>query len=354
MSLSVPAPDGSDDPTLFEARGTWSPESSPSSTSSAQLALALLGFVLLGLLIYQAGPRELLQHLRVLGWWAPVIFLPYAFSSAFDAAGWRVTFVQFRPALWRLYLARLVGEAMNSITPTAYLGGEPVKAFVLQRFGVPLTEGATSVILAKTALTVAQIAFVIVGAALFMIRSDSGIAMIPTLVVLALAGIGVAALLVLLQRRGLVAFVTRLIRRVMPRARLAARLAERAPEIDERLRSFYGARPRAAAASVAFHFIGWITGAAEVFAIMMLIGHPVSIGDAIIVEALAQPMRLAGIFIPGTIGVQEAGGMVIFGMLGLPPELGLAMMLLKRVREIGFNLIGLALMTRLRPSSTPA
>jgi putative membrane protein len=302
-------------------------------------------------LIYQAGPRQLAQHIRVLGWWAPIIFLPYAFSSAFDAAGWRVTFVHFRPALWLLYLARLIGEAMNSITPTAYLGGEPVKAFVLQRFGVPLTEGTTSVILAKTALTIAQIAFVVVGVALFLIRNDAGVATIPAVLALALAGIAVAAVLVVLQRRGLVSFVARAIRRVFPRARLAARLAERAPEIDLRLRSFYGARPREAAASVALHFVGWIIGAAEVFAIMALIGHPVSIADAIVIEALAQPMRLAGIVIPGTLGVQEAGGMVIFGLLGLPPELGLAMMLLKRVREIGFNLLGLGLLTRLRPNA---
>ena len=347
MSLSAPTSDGSDR-ALAPEGGAW-PSAAAAAGNSAQFALAGLGFVLLSILIYQAGPRELAQHLSVLGWWAPIIFLPYAFSSVLDAAGWGATFVHFRPALWLLYLARLVGEALNSLTPTAYLGGEPVKAFVLHRFGVPLTEGATSVILAKTALTIAQIAFVIVGVTLFLVRKDTGIATLPTVIALFLAGGGVAAVLVLLQRRGLVTFVARMARRVVPRARLAARLAERAPEIDARLRSFYGARPRAAAASVAFHFAGWITGAAEVFAIMTLIGHPVSIGDAIVIEALAQPTRLAGIFIPGTIGVQEAGGMVIFSILGLPAELGLAMMLLKRVREIGFNLLGLGLLTRLRP-----
>jgi hypothetical protein len=47
--------------------------------------------------------------------------------------------------------------------------------------------------------------------------------------------------------------------------------------------------------------------------------------------------------------VQEAGGMVIFGVLGLAPELGLAMMLLKRIREIGFSLLGLGLLARMRP-----
>jgi glycosyltransferase 2 family protein len=353
MSRSVPSPDASDGAAIATAPDGWS-TNRPTMGGTAQLALAALGFVLLGGLIYQAGPRALAQHLRVLGWWTPVLFLPYAVSSAFDAAGWRVTFERFRPKLWLLYLARLVGEAMNSITPTAYLGGEPVKAFLLQRFGVPLTEGTASVILAKTALTIAQIAFVIVGVTLFAVRRDVGVATLPIVVVLAAAGVGIAALLVVLQRRGLVAFIARQIRRVFPRARLAGRLAERAPEIDARLRAFYGARPRAAAASVALHFVGWLTGAAEVYVIMLLIGHPIGVGDAIIVEALAQPTRLAGVLIPGTIGVQEAGGMVIFGLLGLSPELGLAMMLLKRVREIGFSLLGIALLTRLRPRAAPA
>ncbi len=353
MSLPTPASDRSDDRALASDREGWGASSATSATST-QLALALLGFALLGLLVYQTGPRELAQHVRVLGWWAPLICLPYAVSSVWDAAGWRVTFVHFRPTLSLLYLARLVGEAMNSITPTAYLGGEPVKAFVLQRFGVPLTDGAASVILAKTALTIAQIAFVVVGAALFLVRHDVGVATVPTVLTLALAGAAVTVALVMLQRRGLVAMIARLIHRLLPRSRLAARLATRAPEIDDRLRSFYGARPRAAAASVVLHFAGWVTGAAEVYVIMLLIGHPVSAGDAVIIEALAQPARLAGVVIPGTLGVQEAGGMLIFGLLGLPPQLGLALMLLKRVREIAFNLLGLGLLTRLRPAGTPA
>jgi len=312
--------------------------------------MAGFGFVLLGVLIYQAGPRRLAAHMQVLGWSAPLIFLPYAISTVFDTAGWRMTFVRFRPTLALLYAARLVGEAMNSITPTAYLGGEAVKAFVLQRFGIPLTEGATSVILAKTALTIAQIAFVIIGVVLFLMRRGADLTTLSTVLALVAAGVLAAGVLVVLQHRGLVAFCARAARRLLPRARLAARLADRAPEIDSGLRAFYGARPRAAAAAVALHLVGWLVGAAEVYAIMALIGHEVSVGDAIVIEALAQPARLAGIVVPGTVGVQEAGGMVIFGLLGLAPELGLVMMLLKRVREIGFNLVGLGLLTQLRPA----
>jgi len=53
--------------------------------SALQWGLLACGVVLLALLVYGAGPRRLLEHVRALGWWAPVIFVPYAVASAFDA-----------------------------------------------------------------------------------------------------------------------------------------------------------------------------------------------------------------------------------------------------------------------------
>jgi putative membrane protein len=317
--------------------------------SRLQWVLTAFGLALLAALIYQAGPRRLATHLAALGPWAPIIFVPYALAAAFDAAGWRATFVLPRPSFWLLYVVRLIGEALNSVTPTAYVGGEPIKAYVLNRFGVPLTEGATSVILAKMALTIAQIAFVILGIALFFAGRGMTPRELALLAAAAALGFGIVALLIVWQSRGLVTGVVRFARRLFPRARFLARVAERAPTIDEKLRSFYADRPGAAFASVLLHLIGWVVGAAEVYAIMSLIGHPVSWHDAVVIEALAQPARLVGLVVPATIGVQEAGGMLIFTVLGLAPELGLTLMLLKRLREIAYSLLGLALLPRLHP-----
>ncbi len=318
----------------------------PPRRSRWQWALMAFGLVLLAALVYQAGPRRLADHLRALGWWAPVIFVPYAIASAFDAAGWRATFMHAPPRLGLLYLVRLIGESVNNVTPTAYLGGEPVKAYLLQRFGVPLADGTTSVILAKTALTIAQIAFVIFGVALLFVRRGATWATIPVLLAMLAAGATVTVLLVRWQRRGLVDSIAGIVGRLFPRARISARLRDRADEIDAKLRAFYEARGGAAVLSVVLHFVGWVAGAGEVYAIMVLIGYPVGWADAVIIEALAQPTRLLGIVVPATIGVQEAGGMLIFGLLGLPPDLGLTLMLLKRVRELGYSVLGFALLAR--------
>lgn len=325
------------------------PTNEASSGGALHWVLAVLGITLLGVLIYRTGARDLVDRLRDLGWWTPVLFLPYALASAFDAAGWGVTFARRQPPLWLLYLARLTGEALNNVTPTAYLGGEPVKAYLLRRFGVPIEEGAASVILAKSALTISQIAFVLIGVALLMMERDSGWSGLSLLVAMTGAGLAITIVLVRWQQRGLLASAAHAVRTLLPRLRALATVEARAAAVDGRLRSFYAVRPRAAVSSVGLHLVGWLVGAAEVFAIMALLDHPVRWQEAIIIDALSQPIRLVGILIPGALGVQEAGGMIMFGLLGLPPELGLAMMLLKRVREIGFSALGLGLLARLRP-----
>jgi hypothetical protein len=60
---------------------------------------------------------------------------------------------------------RAAGEAVNAVTPTAYLGGEPLKAWLLKRHGVSLVPGLASVLVSKTALMLTQGAFVFLGLA---------------------------------------------------------------------------------------------------------------------------------------------------------------------------------------------
>jgi uncharacterized protein (TIRG00374 family) len=330
-----------------ESRAAAWPSSRPAS--GMQWLLAGVGLALLVVLVHQVGPRRLIALLAGLGWWAPLLFVPYALGAVLDVEGWRVTFAGPRPPRWLLFRVRLSGETLNSVTPTAYLGGEPVKAYLLRRFGVPLGEGATSVILAKTALTIAQIAFVVIGAALFVLERGGAWSGASTLAAMTAGAVVVTALLVRWQRRAPVSLVARIGRRLFPRARALQNLEHRAGEIDERLRTFYGARWQAAVASVLLHLAGWFAGAAETYLVMPLIGLPITWSDAVVIEALAQPVRLVGLVVPGTLGVFEASGMVIFGLLGLTPELGLAMMLLKRLRELGYSLVGLGFLARLRP-----
>ncbi len=65
-----------------------------------------------------------------------------------------------------------------------------------------------------------------------------------------------------------------------------------------------------------------------------LVGGEISLANAIALEALLCTIRSIAAFVPAAIGVQEAGYAMLAPLFGLPAEMGLAVSLLKRAREI--------------------
>ena len=52
-----------------------------------------------------------------------------------EAYGWRITLGAWANGVpfWRVLAIRTAGEVVNMTTPTAYVGGEPLKAYLLKR-----------------------------------------------------------------------------------------------------------------------------------------------------------------------------------------------------------------------------
>jgi hypothetical protein len=55
---------------------------------------------------------------------------------------------------------------------------------------------------------------------------------------------------------------------------------------------------------------------------------------AIAIQALVEGLRSATVFIPASVGIQEAGYAALAPVFGLTPEIGLAVSLLRRARDI--------------------
>jgi len=305
--------------------------------------LLLLGVATLGVLVYQVNAEDLLARFLALGWRAPLLLWPYCLVALVD--GWAYSFTlpraAARPPLLTLVLIRLAGESVNTLTPTAYLGGEPVKAMLLVKRGLTTAGSTVSVVVAKTALTVGQIVFVLLGIMLTFERFELLRHGDVLFVALCLGGAAVVALLVRLQQRGLFVKLARLAGRVGLRGPRVQRFAIVAPEIDHELGGYYRTRSGDFAITTALHFLGWLLGTVEVKVFADLLQYPISWRDAFIIEAISQPLALGSALVPGAIGVREAGGVAIFGLLGLDESAGLALWLLRRVREAAFSGIGL-------------
>jgi glycosyltransferase 2 family protein len=121
-----------------------------------------------------------------------------------EALGWQLTLGSHarKVGFMRVFAIRMAGETVNVTTPTAYVGGEPLKAYLLKRYGVPMVDGLASVITAKTTMTLAQVLFILLGLALaFWIIGDTGHYWVAMLVSGGVLAFGVG-LFVLLQRHG--------------------------------------------------------------------------------------------------------------------------------------------------------
>jgi uncharacterized membrane protein YbhN (UPF0104 family) len=64
----------------------------------------------------------------------------------------------------------------------------------------------------------------------------------------------------------------------------------------------------------------------------------VSVGDGLIIESIGQGFKALGFAVPGALGVQEGGFIVICRVFGLSPELAIALSLLKRLREAALGI----------------
>src|SRR5258706_9972902 len=95
------------------------------------------------------------------------------------------------------------------------------------------------------------------------------------------------------------------------------------------------------AASFLLSLVGWLVGTGEVYLILQLIHHPVGWIDALLLESLGQAIRGAAFAIPGALGVQEGGYLLLAPLAGLPPDTALALSLAKRAREVLLGIPGL-------------
>ena len=324
--------------------------SPPKKRYGAQLLAVCVGLSLFGVLLWTVGLAEVLQHIIGLGWFAPLILLPYAAIALCDAKGWAYLIPrQASPhsvPLWTFSLIRIAGEAVNNLTPTASIGGEGVKAYLLRSYGIGVDVGLASVVAAKTALTVAQVAFILLGLPFFLFRFGWGVHSWWVLGLVMGGAYGFVFVLIRWQRKGMMAMAVRTLQGWFPRWRTLQQWEAGARRIDAQLLQLYDGAPQIFLVSVVYHFFGWVLGAVEVFVVLGLIGVPITLIDALIIESMVQPVTAAALFIPGALGVREAGGVFLSRLLGIEAGAALALMVLKRAREAVYNSIGLLVLTR--------
>jgi putative membrane protein len=307
-----------------------------SRTAGVSLAA---GILLFAAVIAWQGVGDVVKVLGGAGWGLFVIALFHLPPLWADAMGWRSLVTASQRPSWRVMLRyRWIGESINDLLPVLQMGGNIVKAWLLVGRGVEIGRAGASVVIDITLIVLTQIIFTVFGLCLAASFLGSKGA-IPVV----LAGAGVIAILLsgfyVAQRRGLFGFVVAISKRFLGSPEWAS-ASRGAAMIDTDVMRLYKDR-RTLAVSGCWHMAAWLLGVFEIWFALRILGHPVDIGTAFLFESLGQAIRTGAFAVPGGLGIQEGGYVVVGSVLGINPAVALALSLARRVRELLFGLPGL-------------
>ena len=272
--------------------------------------------------VFGAVARAGFGGLAVLCLYALLVFVSLAFSWHFLLPP------AHRRPVRELYIARLVRDSIAEISPFSPVGGMVAAARLMILKGMSASYAAASVAADATTEAMAQVVFLAFGLGWgftqFQHLQGSGPLTEAMIAVLLLAVPGIA-LLIFLQKKG-AGFAEKIAARFFPQVREGVSFRAAIEDLYD--------SPSRLAASAALHLLAWIGAGGGTWIAFRLVGGQISLPNAIALEALLCTIRSIAAFVPAAIGVQEAGYAMLAPLFGLPAEMGLAVSLLKRAREI--------------------
>jgi len=317
--------------------------------------LLTVGLLLFIAVLASQGLPAVLATLARAGWGLLLVALFHLLPLVIDAGAIVVLFAKrvSRATLTDALLARWIGESANSLMPAGQLGGPVLMARHLAQRGMPMDDAAAAITVSTTMQTFAQIMFALVGVVLLGAQaghlSEQAVRN-TSLLASAFLAVQVGGFY-WLQRRGMFSKLIRVVTRVSGKRDWSQAMSQ-AQAIDLAVQATYNRRAPVAG-SLFLNLLGWFVGVGEVYLIALLLGVPVSWGGALLLESVGQAIRGAGFAIPGALGVQEGGYLLLAPLAGLPPDAGVALSLAKRTRELLLGLPGLLYLRWAAREATP-
>jgi glycosyltransferase 2 family protein len=311
--------------------------------------LFVVGLGSLVVLLWRMGFGEISTLLTAVGWKLPLVVFPYVLIAVFDALGWWFAFPEkpYPFGYFDLFRLRLAAKAINDVTPAFSMAGELAKMHVLRLRGIDGATAMTSVVAAKTTMTLSEVWFLFIGLLLVPLKVPAAGVLFPEVwIALLVAGLGIAGL-ILWQRNGFFRPFIGLYKRFGFPMKFIKRYRAVMNSTDDMLAQYMRESSVDFWLSTLMHLIGWLAGGLEVWIILACMGVHIDLGTAIVVEALLVIVQGMTGFMPANLGALEGGAVGIFLWIGLTPQSALAFMLLRRLRQVIWIGAGFAILGRL-------
>lgn len=313
------------------------------------LVMVVLGVGLFVGLLLRMDTAAIGRQLSQAGWTLAPAFVLYVLNLMASVMGWRETVQpgpnRERPPFLPMLRAFWAGHAINGVGIGG--AGEVTKATILSRTVRGEETIASLVIFAFINMTTI-IVTTMIGAGICVIWLDLPGRVIEAIFITATVFCGAMLLLRWVLRRGMAGRVVGAVAR-LPFVTIAdlERVQEKAAIVDERIHSYRANRPASFRRVVAWSVLARLFRALE-FAVLLYgflpdEGPAFLILFALLTQTVMTLLSWSAAFIPGKVGVLEGGAALLFDLVGLGPELGMSVAILRRVRRLIGIAIGLVI-----------
>lgn len=308
--------------------------------SFLNIAVAIVGVALLIFTVEKVGGwHAIVEGVAGIGWWFAAVLALGVLRMVVRTFAWLACAndrqLRFRDA----FGAWLASDAIGNLTPLGLLASEPAK-ILMARARVSTVTAIASVTIENAFYTASVCAVLLTGTWLFMQRADvpPSLERISELI---LAGVAIAAIATIWAARARPAVLSRFAPIV---TRLAGKSHAPADAIREVEAQIYavpqwpiGRILQVGAWEIAFH----VGAVAESWIVLRALVPAATLVDAFLLESAGRFVTVAFKFVPYRVGIDEAGSGAVASVIGLSPAVGVTLALVRRLRILILNAVGL-------------
>jgi len=324
------------------------------TSGARRFAWASLGIALLAVLIYESGPSRIFADLQSVGRGLIVIVALEFVVDGFHTLGWWFTFPPEGRggSYWTLYFVRLAGTALNQTLPAASMGGEPAKVFLLEPH-FPVATSIATVMTSSLVFSLSKAAFIAFGTIVTCSSIELPQGFLLAVVIGFVATLAGILAFMFFQLRGFSAATKGVLARLPIPQRWIEKIEGLAPSVDQEMSAFYRSRPRDLVLAVTSHQLAFVCGVVQMWLLLGWLGLPRSFATSLAIESFSMLLGFVIFVVPGSIGVQEGGKLLIFAALGLPAAAGLTVGIAFRLTSIVSAAAGLMAFAALKGRKVP-
>lgn len=309
-----------------------------------RILFLLVGAALLVTLIQKIGWQNILSNVAQISW----RFVPILCISGAGYILYTIAWMQFLGRLGDgisfidLFKIKITGEAVNTLTPANFIGGDPMRIYLLKK-SFRTAQGAASVVVDRTLQILAVLITVLIGIVAAFVKlenklSDNIAYGVPAALLISLGFMG---FLLIHQKRGLFSMILRIARRLGIRKEFSEKTVRRFEELDGHIMDFYNESHAGFLAALACHVGGRLLGVLEIYAIGRVVSDEFSLFASLMLAALAPMISLVFAFIPGAFGVMEGAFSGLLYLMHINPSIGITIQIAKRLRAAFWISLGL-------------